>query len=210
MPKRYGIHSIFGPTIQGEGGMVGVPCMFVRFSGCNMWDGRPESRSASICPFCDTDFLAHTMMTTDEIIGMLNPLSMQWVTLSGGEPMLQVDDGLVDALHTAGFKVAVETNGTIDIPQQLHEQIDHVTCSPKIPDISLRRANTLKLLYPHPNTLLTPEAFTTFNADEFYLQPIDTETKKGNRENLQATINKLYTLSGWRLSLQIHKIIGVE
>ena len=100
--RKYSVHNIFGPTIQGEGGMTGTVCHFLRLSGCNMWDGRASTREASMCPFCDTDFFSHTMKTAQAIVEELDSLGRKgWVTISGGEPALQVDQNLIDALHDA-------------------------------------------------------------------------------------------------------------
>ena len=207
--RKYSVHNIFGPTIQGEGGMTGTVCHFVRLSGCNMWDGRPETRAASTCPFCDTDFLSHTMMTADNIVEELDCLGRKgWVTISGGEPALQVDQNLVDALHSADYLVAIETNGT----KQVKATVDYLTLSPKLPreQTVIEDCDTLKLLYPHPNPLIRPECFDDINARDKYLQPIDTGDANSNLANTRRTIDKLYTLNGWRLSLQTHKYVGVE
>jgi 7-carboxy-7-deazaguanine synthase len=207
--RKYSVHKIFGPTIQGEGAMTGTVCHFIRLSGCNMWDGRPETRSASHCPFCDTDFFSHTMMTASEIIAQLAPLNRKgWVTVSGGEPALQLDQPLVDALHLAGYMVAVETNGT----KALKSECDHLTVSPKLArnQTVIERCDTLKLLYPHPNPVIQPELFNDISATDKYLQPIDTGDDSENQLNIDKTIDKLYELEGWKLSLQTHKYLGVE
>jgi organic radical activating enzyme len=174
-----------------------------------MWDGRPETRAASTCPFCDTDFLSHTMMTADGIVGELDTLGRKgWVTISGGEPALQIDKNLIDALHNADYLVAIETNGT----KQVNAMVDYLTLSPKLPRerTVVEDCDTLKLLYPHPNPLIRPEFFEGIKAQDRYLQPIDTGNAVDNQINVQRTIDKLYTLNGWRLSLQTHKYIGVE
>ena len=207
--RKYSVHNIFGATIQGEGGMTGTVCHFIRLSGCNMWDGRQETRSESQCPFCDTDFFSHTMMEAKDIITTLYNLGdVTWVTISGGEPALQVDSALVDALHDAGYKVAVETNGT----RQLNAQVDHVTVSPKLPaeQTVLTECDSLKLLYPHPNPAIRPENYVGINASTRYLQPIDADDPGQSKRNLEMTLAKLYELKDWKLSLQTHKLIGVE
>lgn len=213
-PKRYAIKELFGPTIQGEAAMAGTPCRFIRFSGCNMWDGRLETRAASQCPYCDTDFFGGTLMTASEIVrGLWHLVGSQtrWVWISGGEPMLQLDRNLLMTLHDEGYLMGVETNGTQSMHGVAH-LFDHITVSPKVPwdQLRVRSAHTLKLLYPHPNPLITPEAMQDFTADAKYLQPIDTFTENGNQANLQATIAKLHTLVGWRLSLQTHKYLGLS
>lgn len=207
--RRYSVHNIFGATIQGEGGMTGTVCHFIRLSGCNMWDGRQETRSESQCPFCDTDFFSHTMMEASVILDKLASLGdVNWVTISGGEPSLQVDGHLIDALHAAGYKVAIETNGT----RELKAQADHVTVSPKLPadQTVITECDSLKLLYPHPNPAIRPENYSKIDAGTKYLQPIDAEDPVQSKRNLEMTLAKLYELKDWRLSLQTHKLIGVE
>ena len=204
--RRYGVHKIFGPTIQGEGGMAGTVSHFVRLSGCNMWDGRPETREASHCPFCDTDFFSHRMLKASEIADELNELNRsEWVTVSGGEPLLQIDDEFVTTLHDSGYQVAIETNGT----KPLDVIVDYVTMSPKRPEpeTAIRKCDSLKLLWPHPDPRITPEAFDCIDAGAKYLQPIDSADYESN---LRSAIEKLYDLRGWRLSLQTHKLIEVE
>ena len=196
--------------------MTGTVCDFIRLSGCNMWDGRPETKATSQCPFCDTDFLSHTLMEAGEIIQKLLLLragdgtygKTEWVTISGGEPCLQIDQTLIDELHNAGFKVAVETNGTVP----LKADVDYVTLSPKLGPGStvLTRCDCLKILYPHPNPAVTPTAYDYIDAKERYLQPVAPDGEDRLGENLQATIRKLYNLAGWKLSLQTHKYMGVE
>ena len=217
------LSEIFGPTIQGEGPMSGVPCVFVRFSGCNMWDGRPETRADSQCPFCDTEFKSHSMMTCAQIAAKVNEAAyykksnrrVGWVWLSGGEPLLQLDRELVARFHDYDFKIAVETNGaTVTRPNVNILDIDHVTVSPKVPRDRLQYfpiINTLKILYPHPNPLITPEAFDDVTADVRVIQPIHVEDNPiATNANIFAAVDKVLTLPGWRLSIQTHKLIGVE
>jgi len=209
--QRYGVHKIFGPTIQGEGGMTGTVCHFLRLSGCNMWDGRPETRADSHCPFCDTDFFSHTMMTANEIVEELTSLEqlryVEWVTISGGEPALQIDQNLIDTISDY-YHVAVETNGT----RQLRAEVDYLTVSPKLPmsQTVVRRCDSLKLLWPHPNPLIYPSAYNDIEAEERYLQPIETGDPAKDAINIESAIHCLYTMPGWKLSLQTHKMIGVE
>ena len=186
--------------------MAGTVSHFVRLSGCNMWDGRPETREASHCPFCDTDFFSHRMLKASEIADELNELNRsEWVTVSGGEPLLQIDDEFVTTLHDSGYQVAIETNGT----KPLDVVVDYVTMSPKRPEpeTAIRRCDSLKLLWPHPDPRITPEAFDCIEAGAKYLQPIDSADYESN---LRSAIEKLYDLRGWRLSLQTHKLIEVE
>ena len=207
--RKYTVHNLFGPTLQGEGAMTGTVCHFIRLSGCNMWDGRPETRADSLCPFCDTDFLKGTKMTALDIVDSLRELgSVRWITISGGEPALQIDNELIDTLHGAGYLVAVETNGT----KPIRVNVDHLTVSPKLPftQTAVKKCNSLKLLYPHPNPEITPENFAEIEADHKYLQPIDAEDEEKTAVNIQLTINKLYTIPTWKMSVQVHKAIGVE
>jgi len=213
---KYGVHEIFGPTIQGEGQMAGVPCIFLRFSGCNMWDGRPETREESTCPFCDTDFFSHKMLTIEEILSQIRDLEgdnqIKWVWISGGEPSLQLDYNLLSSLQVK-YDVAVESNGTREFKDDVYFNIDHLTISPKLPweQTVIRRADTLKLLYPHPNPSINPHAFRDFNAESYYLQPIahDDDDERTRGIGTQSVINKLYDLPGWKLSIQLHKVIGL-
>lgn len=218
MTKTYSVKSIFGPTIQGEGSLAGAVTLFLRFAGCNMWDGRPETREASRCPFCDTDFFGGTKMTAEEIVTRLRALCDDrpgmWVTISGGEPLLQLDADLAKALAVSCFKIAIETNGTRRMPGELATWVHYVTMSPKVPleQIKLSGCDDLKVLYPHPNPAITPEAFENFPSRYAYLQSVnDVDTL--DDDNVQACLRKLYELQRtrpWRLSVQLHKVIGVE
>lgn len=207
--QRYIIHSLFGPTLQGEGAMSGTVCHFIRMAGCNMWDGRPETRENSLCPFCDTDFFKGDKMTALELVDELRKLGpANWVTISGGEPALQVDDELIRTLHRYNYLVAMETNGT----KPITVAVDHLTMSPKLPakDIVIQKCDSLKLLYPHPNPEIRPENFEHIEAANKYLQPIDYVDKIRNEAIIEETINRLYEIPDWKLSLQIHKTVGVE
>lgn len=207
--RKYTVHNLFGPTLQGEGAMTGTVCHFIRLSGCNMWDGRPETRADSLCPFCDTDFLKGTKMTALEIVKGLRKLGkVNWVTISGGEPALQLDSELVNTLQRYNYKVAIETNGT----KPINVKVDHLTMSPKLPadQIVVLECDSLKLLYPHPNPEIRPENFEHIKAASKFLQPIDYEDKEKNERITQATIKKLYELPDWKLSPQVHKFLGVE
>lgn len=203
--KTYMVKAIFGPTIQGEGSAAGTVVHFVRFAGCNMWDGRKETQAESQCPFCDTEFRGGERLDAVTILMKLEELGPVFdVVLSGGEPGLQVDDDLI-ALLRMRYIVHIETNGSRELPVG----IDHVTCSPKRPraELKIKNVTDLKLLYPPIKEGLEPEAFLDFPSKFKFLQPVDDENKEAN---IAATVKKLYTLPGWRLSLQTHKIIGVE
>ena len=214
MPRGlYAVHSIFGPTIQGEASMAGTPCLFLRLSLCNRWDGRIEHRERSDCPFCDTDFLAREYMGAPRIVDELRSRSERvgWVWVSGGEPAIQVDGGLLRSIRSSGYRVGMETNGSLEIPHRY--LVDHLVCSPKQrwDKTVVREADDLKLLYPHPDPYITPEAFASFRARERWLQPIWADDPAEREENLARTIERLTTdLTGWRLSVQTHKYVGVE
>lgn len=212
----YMVKSIFGPTVQGEGSLTGTVTHFLRFAGCNMWNGREADRASSQCPYCDTDFLGGERLEVDAIVERLCALPRcDWVTISGGEPLLQLDEELAIALRRVGFKLAVETNGTRALSLGLAAALDHVSCSPKVPpeEIKLTACDDLKVLWPHPNPKITPAAFRTFTATHRFLQPInghdslDTETvKRATAECFSLCAQG----SAWRLSVQLHKVIGVE
>ena len=202
--KTYSIKSIFGPTIQGEGSMTGTPCHFIRFAGCNMWDGRPETKAESKCPYCDTDFFGGEKLTAEGILRQVNALGqVDWITLSGGEPALQFDGALSRVLKGDGYRLAIETNGT----HQICGMVDHVTMSPKVPydKLKFHWADDLKLLFPHPT--LKPEDFVQIRATNFYLQPIEDDNLK---ENTRLAVEYCLMSKGrWKLSVQIHKLIGL-
>lgn len=219
------VKSIFGPTIQGEGKQAGLGAIFVRFSGCNMWDGRTETRAFSNCPFCDTDFRGGKFMSATDIVadcdrlrGLFRPFL---VVLTGGEPLLQPAKDLRDLtmlLHARGFKIQVETNGTVE--NEALYGFDFVTVSPKLSRASLTLnlllANCVKILYPHPTVaiedFLDIPAQGAYSHIDFCLQPIDVPESPAKTEmNLRQTVEKVKELGyPWRLSLQTHKILGEE
>jgi 7-carboxy-7-deazaguanine synthase (Cx14CxxC type) len=211
----YAVKEIFY-TLQGEGANTGRPAVFCRFAGCNLWTGREEDRATSICTFCDTDFIG-----TDGPDGgkfrspaeLARAVAERWpawglagakplVVCTGGEPLLQLDAALVDALHAAGFEVAVETNGTRLPPPG----VDWICVSPKAgSDLVLRRGNELKLVFPQVGA--EPERFAEMAFDQFFLQPLDgPAAADATRRALE------YCLAHprWRLSLQTHKLLGIR
>lgn len=206
--RIFAVKKIFGPTIQGEGALSGTVTHFVRFSGCNMWDGRPETKASSQCPYCDTDFFGGEKMTAEQISDALAALPpAKWVTFSGGEPALQIDAHLLSEVKSRGFSLALETNGSRDIGT-LHHFFNQITCSPKVrrEEMKLEWCHDLKLLYPHP--FLKPEDFEDFPAKRFYLQPVEDENWKNN---IDAAVARVLKSGGkWKLSMQIHKLLGVE
>jgi 7-carboxy-7-deazaguanine synthase (Cx14CxxC type) len=211
---KYRVKEIFY-TLQGEGARSGRPAVFCRFSGCNLWSGREEHRERAICQFCDTDFVGTDGVgggVFDSAEALAAVISSYWplgategkryVVCTGGEPLLQLNDILVDALHSRGFEIAVETNGT----QQPAPHIDWLTVSPKAGSrLRLVVGNELKLVYPQDG--LAPEAVRHLEFDNFYLQPMDGPTYA---DNLRATIDYCLANPKWKLSLQTHKTIGIR
>ena len=199
-------------TQQGEGSNTGRDFVFVRFSGCNLWSGKEKNRKSAICQFCDTDFYG-----TDGINGgvysanqLIEKIKSLWVSrddniavvLTGGEPLLQVNDELVAALKQEQIYIAVETNGTLDAP----DHIDWICMSPKAnTEIKLKKGNEIKVIFPQES--LDPEKFSLFDFNEFYLQPMDSNKYQ---ENLNATITYCQQNPKWKLSLQTHKILGIR
>ena len=202
-------------TLQGEGGRSGRASVFCRFAGCNLWSGREEDRSRAACYFCDTDFVGtdgpgggrfqSAAALADAILRQWptrdgQPSAHAYVVFTGGEPLLQLDAALIDACHARGFEVAVETNGTIPAPQG----IDWLTVSPK-PNSTLvqRQGSELKLVYPHA---VRPEDVAHLDFQHFYLQPMDGPRLQ---ENIRAVVAYCQAHPQWKLSLQIHKFIGI-
>lgn len=209
----YSIKEIFY-TLQGEGANAGRPAVFCRFAGCNLWSGREEDRSAAICRFCDTDFVgtdgasggkfttAHALADAIAAHWTANDTAHRLVVLTGGEPLLQLDTPLIDALHARGFRIAVESNGTIAPPAG----IDWLCISPKIgAELVVRKGQELKLVYPQVGG--DPAQFADLDFTHFYLQAMDSPTQK---DNLQAAIEYCQNHPQWGLSVQTHKVIGIR
>jgi 7-carboxy-7-deazaguanine synthase len=201
-------------TLQGEGGNVGRASIFLRFTGCNLWSGREQDRAEAICRFCDTDFIG-----TDGPRGGKYPTSesladavlTQWpeetsgtrlVVCTGGEPLLQLDSPLIQALKQRGFEVAVETNGSVEAP----DGIDWLCVSPKagVPLMQLS-GNELKLVYPQSGAM--PEQFQHLSFERFLLQPMDGPNVT---RNTQGAVEYCLTHPKWRFSLQTHKLLGLR
>jgi 7-carboxy-7-deazaguanine synthase len=207
----YTVKEIFY-TLQGEGANAGRPAVFCRFSGCNLWTGRESDRATAICDFCDTDFVGvgpdgGKFATADDLAGAVaanwpNADGRRLVVCTGGEPLLQLDAAAVDALHSRGFEVAVETNGTQTPPPGL----DWICVSPKArADLVLRRGNELKLVYPQPG--MDPSQFESMAFDEFFLQPMDGPDQAANT---RAALGYCLAHPRWRLSIQTHKLLGIR
>lgn len=206
---KYMVKEIFGPTIEGEGKYSGTPVLFLRFTGCNKWSGRQEDKAASACPFCDTDFVGGDRLSAEEIIHQLKMCStdVKDVVISGGEPTLQLKEELISKLTAAGFELHLETNGSKEISVQSFIDMKWVTCSPKqsAEQTYIKEVDALKFLHPNINKEIVIQEFVEKYPDaEIYLQPVMDD----NYElNLRQTIEECKR-RGYKLSLQIHKIIG--
>jgi 7-carboxy-7-deazaguanine synthase (Cx14CxxC type) len=208
----YTVKEIFY-TLQGEGANAGRAAVFCRFSGCNLWSGREEDRSRAVCKFCDTDFVGvgpdgGRFEQPDELAEAVarawrgDDDTERFVVCTGGEPLLQLDEPLIDALHSQGFTVAIETNGTRPAPPS----IDWICVSPKAgAPLVQRSGNELKLVYPQPDA--PPENFEKLSFENFFLQPLD---GRETAENTRLAVDYCMTHPRWRLSVQTHKILGVR
>jgi len=209
----YAVKEIFY-TLQGEGAQAGRTAVFCRFAGCNLWSGREPDRSAAICRFCDTQFvgtdgdgggrfetaadLAHAV----EAKWPVSPGGKRFVVCTGGEPLLQLDSALIQALHERGFEIAVETNGTIAAPLGL----DWVCVSPKAGAPFVQRSgDELKLVYPQAEA--DPGEFAQLQFKNFFLQPMDGPS---GIANTKLALNYCLEHPQWRLSLQTHKILNIR
>jgi len=201
----YTVKEIF-LTAQGEGANLGRTSVFIRFTGCNLWSGREEDRSTAVCQFCDTDFVGGTRFTSAE--DLANAAAALWpasgnrmAVLTGGEPLLQVDEALIQALHARGFYLAVETNGTQVLPPGL----DWVCVSPKAgAPLAVTEADELKLVYRQPGA--EPERFSAFKAGVRWLSPMDGPDLK---ENTRLAAAWCLANPDWRLAIQAHKTWGI-
>lgn len=207
----YAVKEIFY-TLQGEGRQAGRPAVFCRFAGCNLWSGREADRATAACAFCDTDFVGMDGInggrfgTADELAAAVEG---QWgggggprlAVLTGGEPLLQVDTSLIEALHRRGFEIAVETNGTLPPPPGL----DWIAVSPKADTpLAIDRGDELKLVFPQASA--PPERFEHLPFDHFLLQPMDGPDLAANTA---AAVAYCLRHPRWRLSLQSHKYLGI-
>ncbi|MBL0848983.1 MAG: 7-carboxy-7-deazaguanine synthase [Candidatus Liberibacter ctenarytainae] len=210
--KLYAIKEIF-LTLQGEGFHAGRVSVFCRFSGCNLWSGREKDRSSAQCRFCDTDFVGTNgrMGGRYSADALADVIAAEWVAneheqrycvLTGGEPLLQLDVSLIKALKKRNFEIAIETNGTIEPP----EGINWVCVSPKEGcDIKVHKGQELKLVFPQIDA--PPERFIGFDFERFSLQPMDGSSLE---ENTQLAIAYCLKNPQWRVSLQMHKFIGIR
>jgi 7-carboxy-7-deazaguanine synthase len=202
-------------TLQGEGSHTGRPAVFCRFTSCNLWTGREKDRARAVCQFCDTDFVGTNGLGGGRFVTavqLADAVRVAWngsaherarplVVCTGGEPLLQLDQSAVEALHAAGFEVAVETNGTQDPPPGL----DWICVSPKAgAEVRLRRGNELKLVFPQDGA--EPELFEGLDFPSLLLQPMDGLERE---KNTRLAIEYCLAHPQWRLSLQTHKYIGI-
>jgi 7-carboxy-7-deazaguanine synthase len=209
----YTVKEIFY-TLQGEGANAGKAAVFCRFSGCNLWTGREEDRSRAVCQFCDTDFVGvgpdGGRFETPEALA--DAIANAWrgggsseerfVVCTGGEPLLQIDEPFIDAVHAAGFTMAIETNGTKAAPKS----IDWICVSPKAgAPLVQTSGNELKLVFPQEAAM--PSNFESLEFDNFFLQPMDGPRV---RENTQLAVEYCMSHPRWRLSLQTHKLLGIR
>lgn len=206
----YAVKEMF-PTLQGEGMQAGRRAVFLRFAGCNLWTGRERDRDKAVCTFCDTDFVGTDgenggRYEAAELAAKAGALwgadrAHAYVVCTGGEPLLQLDAPLIDALHAEGFEIAVESNGTIAAPPG----IDWLCVSPKAgSEIVQRSGDELKLVWPQPG--IDPEGFAAWDFAHFLIQPMDCEDREAALAEAMAYVR---AHPGWRLSLQTHKMLGI-
>lgn len=207
----YAVKEIF-LTLQGEGGQAGQAAVFCRFAGCNLWSGREEDRASAVCNFCDTDFVGMNgegggrFRTPDDLASAVEAAwtggpDDRLVVCTGGEPLLQLDEALIAALHARGFRIAVETNGTLAAPAG----VDWVCVSPKAQaEVVQTSGQELKLVFPQPG--VDPARFEQLDFERFLLQPMDGPARL---ENTEAAIAYCLAHPRWRLSVQTHKYLGI-
>ena len=209
----YSVKEIFY-TLQGEGAQSGRAAVFLRFAGCNLWTGREQDRAAAVCRFCDTDFVGTNgpdggkfadaealAATVEEHWPEDAPAGRPYVVCTGGEPLLQLDAPLIDALHARGFEIAIETNGTIEAPPG----IDWICVSPKGRSTLVQRSgHELKFVYPQADA--SPDGLEDLDFRHFFIQPMDSPTLA---DNIKASVAYCLAHPRWRLSLQMHKLAGI-
>jgi len=198
-------------TLQGEGVHTGRAAVFCRFAGCNLWSGREQDRASAVCRFCDTDFVGvdgdggGSFASAEELAAAVaakwpkSDAGKRFVVCTGGEPLLQMDTVLIDALHEQNFIIAIETNGTIAVP----DGIDWVCVSPKSgAELVVTRGDELKVVYPQATD---PRTYEHLNFEHYFIQPMD-----GAKDSLAASIRFCQENPRWRLSLQTHKLLGIR
>jgi len=208
----YSIKEIFY-TLQGEGAHAGRPAVFCRFSGCNLWSGRESDRGAAVCTFCDTDFVgtdgerggkfaqAGALAAEIDSLWPASYPNSKYVVFTGGEPLLQLDTALIDAMHTAGFQVAIETNGTLPVPVG----VDWVCVSPKMgAPLVVEKGNEIKVVIPQARQDLA--AYARLDFEHFFVQPMDGPLAD---HNTRFAIETCKRNPQWKLSLQTHKLLQI-
>ena len=205
----YAVKEIF-LTLQGEGMQAGRRAVFLRFAGCNLWSGREQDRARAQCRFCDTDFVGTDGQNGGryEVAALAAQVRAIWgegerplVVVTGGEPMLQLDGALVDSLHSAGFEIAAETNGTLPAAAG----VDWICVSPKAgTQVVQRSGDELKLVWPQDG--IDPEKLLGWDFRHFIIQPLD---GSGREDSMSAAIDYVMAHPSWRLGLQSHKLIGM-
>lgn len=212
----YAVKEIF-LSLQGEGAQAGRPAVFCRFAGCNLWSGLEKDRATAQCSFCDTDFVgtdgqnggkfATAETLADTISSFWNNTSTDnaYVIFTGGEPCLQLDTDLLKAIAARGFETAIETNGTLPVP----EGVDWICVSPK-PNSTLIQTKGQELKFIYPQSDFTPDQFEALNFTHFFLQPLDAGDTAQTQINTQAAIAYCLAHPQWRLSLQTHKILHLD
>ncbi|HYD95742.1 MAG TPA: 7-carboxy-7-deazaguanine synthase [Noviherbaspirillum sp.] len=208
----YSVKEIFY-TLQGEGTHAGRPAVFCRFSGCNLWSGRESDRAGAVCRFCDTDFVGTDgerggkYAGSDNLAAAIDALwpasyaASKFVVFTGGEPLLQLDAALIAAMHARGFEIAIETNGTLPVPQG----VDWVCVSPKAgAELVVRKGSELKVVVPQDNQRL--EEYESLAFAHFYLQPMDGPDAA---RNTRLAIDLCKNNPKWKLSVQTHKLLNI-
>jgi 7-carboxy-7-deazaguanine synthase (Cx14CxxC type) len=208
----YSVKEIFY-TLQGEGAQAGRPAVFCRFSGCNLWSGRESDRAGAVCQFCDTDFVGTDgerggkFAAAEQLAAVIDSLwpasyaPSKYVVFTGGEPLLQLDAALIDAMHARGFEIAIETNGTIDVP----EGVDWICVSPKFgSELKVKKGSELKLVIPQLGQRLAD--YERLDFTHFYLQPMDGPRVEANT---RLAIETCKANPKWKLSLQTHKLLQI-
>ncbi len=207
----YSVKEIFY-TLQGEGTHAGRPAVFCRFSGCNLWSGREGDRASAVCKFCDTDFVgtdgelggkydAESLATTIDALWPASYSASKFVVFTGGEPLLQLDCALIGSMHARGFEIAIESNGTLPVPQG----VDWVCISPKVgSELRVRKGSELKVVIPQQGQNLAD--YESLDFDHFYLQPMDGPDVE---RNTRLAIELCKQRPKWKLSLQTHKLLQI-
>ncbi|MBI1772439.1 MAG: 7-carboxy-7-deazaguanine synthase [Burkholderiales bacterium] len=208
----YSVKEIFY-TLQGEGNHAGRPAVFCRFSGCNLWSGREEDRATAVCQFCDTDFVgtdgegggkfkqAEALAATINALWPMSYTASKYVVFTGGEPLLQLDAALIDAMHAVGFEIAIETNGTLPVP----EGVDWICVSPKMgSELVVRKGSELKVVIPQFGQDMA--AYANLDFEHYFVQAMDGPLRD---DNLRLAIEYCKLHPQWKLSLQTHKLLQI-